>query len=312
MNLLSGGQLDRQKRWIVLGGGKVKIFSSISEIVGEVEAVGRLTSAGVYELDNSSSPPLPVKKFSEYPSASSKSSFVSQTSSPGTFADVVKRPGSVGEMRSEARGGRRAERANPSLRGRDPPWRAQILSDARGHPVRAPNPRLTHPSSPKRPPPSAFSNLSVSCWSASTSRTESGLPARMHALAFHLRFGHPGESRMRQLAKLAGVNLYGNIDFCEACARGKVRRAPFRSDAHFRRFGLGECWHADLVGPFRTLLRGKSKYVPFFTEDHSGFVTCRLLSRKSEQLSKLREIVAWSKVQTGKSMRVLRSDGEWN
>ena len=117
---------------------------------------------------------------------------------------------------------------------------------------------------------------------------------------------------MCQLAKLAGVNLYGNIDFCEACARGKVRRAPFRNDAHFRRFGLGECWHADLVGPFRTLLRGKYKYVLFFTEDHSGFVTCRLLSRKSEQLSKLLEIVAWSKVQTGNSMRVFRSDGEWN
>ena len=74
----------------------------------------------------------------------------------------------------------------------------------------------------------------------------------------------------------------------------------------------GETWHLDATGPLRVQTMGGALYFLFATDDASRFVVCYPLRRKDEQVDCFRRLQAWSRTQTGKIIKKIRSDGEWS
>ncbi len=105
--------------------------------------------------------------------------------------------------------------------------------------------------------------------------------------------------------------LTGSIDDCDACARGKAKKAPSYRSQRLYRYNRGECWHGDLQGPFRTQSKTGKKWALTYVEDHSGFCVCWLLAKKSDQFACLVSLIPWSVTQTGARIKVIRVDGDW-
>jgi transposase InsO family protein len=124
----------------------------------------------------------------------------------------------------------------------------------------------------------------------------------------HKRFGHVSLDHLLQLARHGEAAKI----ICEPCSVGKVRRSPFRGNAHILRASKpGEGVHADAVGPLRTATLGGHKYILFLTDCYSGYVSTYLLARKDQQVEKLSIWIKWARAQTSNTLKWLRADGEW-
>ena len=69
-----------------------------------------------------------------------------------------------------------------------------------------------------------------------------------------------------------------------------------------------ELIHTDVCGPFSEMARGGFSYFITFTDDHSRYGYVYLLKYKSESFEKFKEFRAEVEKQTGKSIKILRSD----
>jgi len=129
----------------------------------------------------------------------------------------------------------------------------------------------------------------------------------------HRRFGHPSQASMQRMIDRHDVKVIGDRNWkCVSCSQGKAHRAPFRASAHFTRSSRpGEIWHLDAMGPLRVQTTGGYLYFLFATDDATRMVRGFPMRKKDEQVGKLRELLAWSKTQTGSPIRAIRTDGEW-
>jgi hypothetical protein len=129
----------------------------------------------------------------------------------------------------------------------------------------------------------------------------------------HRRFGHPSEGALRKIVESNGIKIDGGIGYrCDTCPQAKAKKAPFRSSAHFEiAKHPGETWHLDAMGPLRTATLGGKRYFLFATDDATRFVRCYGLHTKDQQLDCFKDLMAWSETQTGRKIKMIRTDGEW-
>jgi transposase InsO family protein len=95
---------------------------------------------------------------------------------------------------------------------------------------------------------------------------------------------------------------------CESCILGKHKRDNFPTSSHREKEHL-ELVHTDLCGPMQTQSIGGSFYFLTFIDDFSRKIWIYFLKNKSETFSKFKEFKAEAEKQSGKFVKVLRSDG---
>ena len=71
---------------------------------------------------------------------------------------------------------------------------------------------------------------------------------------------------------------------------------------------LLELIHTDVCGPISHIARGGFSYFITFTNDHSKYGYLYLMKHKSESFEKFKEFLSEVEKQTGKSIKILRSD----
>jgi hypothetical protein len=100
---------------------------------------------------------------------------------------------------------------------------------------------------------------------------------------------------------------------CESCILAKHQRDSF-PDASYREKEHLELVHTDLCGPMKTQSIGGSFYFLTFIDDFSRKAWVYFLKHKSETFEKFREFKSLTEKQSGKYIKVLRSDrgGEYD
>ena len=84
-------------------------------------------------------------------------------------------------------------------------------------------------------------------------------PRKIDAMVLHGRLGHAGLKSMNSFCKKQNFVLTGveELATCITCRLGKAKDRSYSKDAHFERSTvLGDYWHLDLIGPFRTSTLG--------------------------------------------------------
>ncbi|KAH9666242.1 Integrase catalytic domain-containing protein [Citrus sinensis] len=126
---------------------------------------------------------------------------------------------------------------------------------------------------------------------------------------WHVRLGHAGEKSLQTLMRhglLKGTKTC-KLNFCEHCVVGKKTRVKFGTTNHDTREIL-EYVHSDVWGPTKTASIGGSHYFATFIDDFSRRVWVYTMRAKDEVLE---IFVKWKKLvetQTGRKIKVLRSD----
>lgn len=126
---------------------------------------------------------------------------------------------------------------------------------------------------------------------------------------WHRRLGHLNRQSLRKLMAMAdGIELANDvIPECIACIEGKHARNPFPS-SESRAEGLLDLVHSDLVGPIEVPSVGGSRYVMTFIDDASRKVFLYFLERKNEAFGAYENFKAMTERQTGRKLKVLRTD----
>jgi transposase InsO family protein len=108
---------------------------------------------------------------------------------------------------------------------------------------------------------------------------------------------------------VTGLPLSMNdIPSCESCIVGKHQRDSFPS-SFYRAKECLELVHTDLCGPMQNQSIGGSFYFLTFIDDCSRKVWVYFLKQKSETFTRFKEFKAEAEKQSGRFVKVLRSDG---
>src|SRR6516165_5737465 len=126
---------------------------------------------------------------------------------------------------------------------------------------------------------------------------------------WHCRLGHINETRISTLWKGGYLDRFDfhSYDVCESCLLGKMPKSPFTGKGERAKDVLGLV-HSDVCGPMSTQARGGYAYFITFTDDHSRYGYVFLMRHKSEAFDKFKEFRHEVEKQTGKSIKILRSD----
>ena len=126
---------------------------------------------------------------------------------------------------------------------------------------------------------------------------------------WHMRLGHAGEKSLQTLAMqglLKGAKTC-KLDFCEQCVLGKQKRVKFGTAIHNIE-GILDYIHTYVWGPTKTASLGGKHYFVTFVDDFSRRVWVYMLKSKDEVFE---TFLVWKKMmenQTGRKIKVLRSD----
>jgi hypothetical protein len=130
------------------------------------------------------------------------------------------------------------------------------------------------------------------------------------AWLWHAHFGHLNFGSLQKLATqdmVRGLPLLEQVDqVCDGCLVGKQRRTPFPAQAQRRADSVLELVHGDLCCPI-TPTSG-NKYFLLLVDDLSRYMWLRLLSSKDQASSVIKNFHAAVEVETGKKMKVMRTD----
>lgn len=131
---------------------------------------------------------------------------------------------------------------------------------------------------------------------------------------WHRRLGHLGKKGMREIKNIVSGVKFTDVDDepCVTCAEGKQSRTPFVRCRKARREGSEELLgliHTDLCGPMQTNSLSGCLYMLLFVDDYSRKIFVYFLRHKSETMLKFLEFKRLVENQTGKTIKVLRSDG---
>ncbi|WVZ58992.1 hypothetical protein U9M48_009202 [Paspalum notatum var. saurae] len=123
------------------------------------------------------------------------------------------------------------------------------------------------------------------------------------AWRWHVRFGYISFETLERMAKKEMVRGLPKIEHIAASAR-----QLFPKKAKFRAQDPLELVHGDLCGPIRLATHGGRRYFLLLMDDHSRYMWLRLLTTKDQAAEAIKEIKARAKAETGKKLRVLRTD----
>lgn len=95
----------------------------------------------------------------------------------------------------------------------------------------------------------------------------------------------------------------------------KAHRSPIPKESSSERArGMLDSVHSDVCGPMEIPSLGGSRYFVTSIDEHSNWVTVYLKKRKSEVIHRFLEYEMYAERQTGRKIRILRSDrgGEYH
>ena len=126
---------------------------------------------------------------------------------------------------------------------------------------------------------------------------------------WHCRLGHINLKRIGRLHKDGYLDPFKleSYDECHSCLKGKMTKSPF-SGKGIRAEELLGLIHSDVCGPLSTHAMGNYSYFVTFTDDFSRYGYVFLIRQKSDVLEKFIEYKNEVEKQTGKSIKILRSD----
>lgn len=129
---------------------------------------------------------------------------------------------------------------------------------------------------------------------------------------WHQRYGH---LNIQGLQLLHNKQMVSNLPaikplerVCEGCMVGKQTKNSFPVEKAKRAEDILEIVHADLWGPARTESLAGSNYFLLFTDDYSRMSWVYFLKHKSEAFEYFRKFKAFVEKQSGKALKVLRTD----
>ena len=127
---------------------------------------------------------------------------------------------------------------------------------------------------------------------------------------WHQRLGHaPLKTIKMASTMITGVNkVDDSYDFCIACAQGKQHASPVAQQATTRATEPLQLVHSDVCGPMQTASHAGHRYFISFIDDYSRRTWAVPLTQKSDAIRAFTAFKATVEKQTGKSLRVLRSD----
>jgi hypothetical protein len=127
---------------------------------------------------------------------------------------------------------------------------------------------------------------------------------------WHRRIGHLHNGALRiarEITRCIPEFSIEHDDVCRGCALGKYTKAPFPG-RHSRTIGILDLIHSDVSGRMSSpSLRGHDYYV-LFIDDHSMKTWIYFLKHKGEVFARFQEFKSLVENQTGKKIKVLRSD----
>lgn len=129
---------------------------------------------------------------------------------------------------------------------------------------------------------------------------------------WHLRYGHLGYVGLNLLFKKRIVDNFSCIkEFSskrETCILGKQHRLPFNSGNSRRARAPLELVHTNLVSPIQiTSIRGKTYFMTFI-DDFRRRTGVYFIKNKYEAFDKFVEFKAQAENESGKTLKVLRSN----
>lgn len=125
---------------------------------------------------------------------------------------------------------------------------------------------------------------------------------------WHRRLAHRNLRDIRVMEKHGlEIRACQCIDDCEMCIKGKLSRKPFPKKATPTKEAL-DCIVSDICGPFQLESLGRKRYFQTFVDVHTGYTEVKLIREKSEAARKTIEFVEMLKTQTGRKMKILRTD----
>jgi hypothetical protein len=95
---------------------------------------------------------------------------------------------------------------------------------------------------------------------------------------------------------------------CIDCVTTKLKRSPLPLQVKRRAEGLLDLVHGDLCGPITLATPGGKQYFLLLVDDKSRYMWVKLLAAKSDTLAAFKKFQAKVEVETGRCLRVLRTD----
>ena len=131
---------------------------------------------------------------------------------------------------------------------------------------------------------------------------------------WHERFGHVDTKKIKLMARkdlVDGLNVQEGSSgdfFCKGCTLGAMSRRSHPSAKEKRSCLPGEFIHSDVCGPFSTESVGGSRYYVCFKDEACGYRHVYCIKEKSLVLDKFKEFKALVEIETGRKVKLLRSD----
>ena len=126
---------------------------------------------------------------------------------------------------------------------------------------------------------------------------------------WHMRLGHTSEKNLKLLRKKKNIKgeIFNKLDFCKECVLAKQTRVSFGDGMHTSKRVL-DYVHSDVWGPYSTASIGGAYYFVSFIDDYSRKVWVYVMKAKSEVFEKFKVWLALVENQTGRKLKILRSD----
>ncbi|XP_073363375.1 uncharacterized protein [Aegilops tauschii subsp. strangulata] len=132
------------------------------------------------------------------------------------------------------------------------------------------------------------------------------------AWRWHERYGHLNFDALCRLSRhdmVRGLQVIEHAQqLCDSFLAGKQRRASFPQAAKGRANGLLDLVHGDLCGPIAPATAGGKRYFLLLVDDLSRYMWLTLLTTKDEAATAIKHFKAEVEVETGRKLRLLRTD----
>lgn len=130
---------------------------------------------------------------------------------------------------------------------------------------------------------------------------------------WHRRLGHINSKDLTVMKNGAVTGISypdkaeDSMSKCVVCCEGKLARLPF-SHKGTRSENVLDLVHADVCGPMETVSLGSARYFLLFVDDYSRMTFVYFLQMKSEVVKYFKEFKAQVERQTGRTIKILRTD----
>lgn len=144
---------------------------------------------------------------------------------------------------------------------------------------------------------------------ASNTPSETSFVAQENStMLWHRRLGHIGFEKLRSMSNDLKINKTNHNNLpCEMCILGKHARLPFPK-SEIKSSSVLELIHTDVCGPMRDRSIQSSRYFVTFIDDYSRKVVVYGICKKSMVLDVLKDYKNQAENQTGKKIKIIRSD----